>query len=105
MARSPSSSIDDAIAGMPGRVRIDRRAAAGSVLRKVRGAAAFTTAGDKVGGVLPDIIEHERIGLIVKPGDVEQLASALGRLLEDPNLGRRLGEDGKALHKARLDIT
>ena len=53
---------------------------------------------------LPDIIEHDKIGLIVKSGDVEQPASALGRLIKDPNLGRRLGEDGKALHKARLDI-
>jgi glycosyltransferase involved in cell wall biosynthesis len=55
-------------------------------------------------GALPDIIEHERTGLIVKPGDVEGLASALGRLIEDPDLRRRLGEDGKALHRTRLDI-
>jgi hypothetical protein len=31
-------------------------------------------------GALPDIIEHERTGVIVKPGDVEGLASAMGRL-------------------------
>jgi glycosyltransferase involved in cell wall biosynthesis len=55
-------------------------------------------------GALPDIIEHERTGLIVKPGDVEGLASALGRLIENPDLRRRLGEDGKALHRTRLDI-
>jgi len=55
-------------------------------------------------GALPDIIEHERTGLIVKPGDVEGLASALGRLIEDPDLRRRLGEDGKALHRTRLGI-
>jgi glycosyltransferase involved in cell wall biosynthesis len=55
-------------------------------------------------GALPDIIEHERTGLIVKPGDVEGLASALGRLIEDPDLRRRLGEDGRALHRTRLDI-
>jgi hypothetical protein len=94
----------DAIAGMPGRARIDRRAAFGIVLRDVRGAAAFTTADDKVGGVLPDIIEHERIGLIVKPGDIEGRA-ALGRhLIEDPHLRRRVGENGKALHRTRLDL-
>jgi glycosyltransferase involved in cell wall biosynthesis len=55
-------------------------------------------------GALPDIIEHERTGLIVKPGDVDGLASALGRLIEDPDLRRRLGEDGRALHRTRLDI-
>ena len=55
-------------------------------------------------GALPDIIEHERTGLIVKPGDVEGLACALGRLIEDPDLRRRLGENGKALHRTRLDV-
>jgi glycosyltransferase involved in cell wall biosynthesis len=55
-------------------------------------------------GALLDIIEHERTGLIVAPGDVEGLASALGRLIDDPGLRRRLGENGKALHRTRLDI-
>src|SRR5436305_7751268 len=90
MARSPLSSIDPAIAGVPGNVRFDRRAAVGGVLRKVRGAAAFTTAGEKVGGVLANTIEHDRIGMIVKPGDIQQL----GRLLEDPSWGPRVTEDG-----------
>jgi glycosyltransferase involved in cell wall biosynthesis len=55
-------------------------------------------------GALPDIIEHERTRLIVKPGDVEELAPALSRLTEDPDLRRRLGEGGKALNRTRLDI-
>jgi glycosyltransferase involved in cell wall biosynthesis len=55
-------------------------------------------------GALPDIIDHEKTGLVVKPGDVEGLASALGRLIEDPDLRRRLGENGKALHRMRLSV-
>jgi len=55
-------------------------------------------------GALPEIIEHERTGLIVTPGDVEGLASALERLIEDPGLRCRLGEEGRTLHRARLDI-
>lgn len=55
-------------------------------------------------GAIPDIIEHERTGLFVKPRDVDGLASALDRLIEDPELRRRLGAAGKALHEARLDI-
>ena len=55
-------------------------------------------------GALPDIIEHERTGLIVKRGDVEGLSASLGRLIDDPDLRRRLGENGKALHRTQLDI-
>ncbi|WP_198030108.1 glycosyltransferase family 4 protein [Bradyrhizobium sp. Tv2a-2] len=55
-------------------------------------------------GALPDLIEHERTGLIVEPGDVEGLASALGRLIDDPELRQRLGENGRTLHKTRLAI-
>jgi glycosyltransferase involved in cell wall biosynthesis len=42
----------------------------------------------------PDIIERESTGLIVKPGDVEGLASALGRPIDDQYLRRRPGKDG-----------
>src|SRR5436305_2791774 len=40
----------DAIAGMSGRARVDRRAAVGVVLGDMRGAAALAATGDKVGG-------------------------------------------------------
>jgi hypothetical protein len=56
------------------------------------------------GGALPDIIEHERIRLIVKPGDVEGFASALGRPIDGPDLKWRLGQDGTALHRTRSDF-
>jgi glycosyltransferase involved in cell wall biosynthesis len=55
-------------------------------------------------GALPELIEHERTGLIVKPGDVEGLASALERLIDDPELRQRLGENGRTLHRIRLAI-
>jgi glycosyltransferase involved in cell wall biosynthesis len=55
-------------------------------------------------GALPELIEHERTGLIVEPGDVEGLASALGRLIDDPELRQRLGENGRTLHRTRLAI-
>src|SRR5262245_7355185 len=42
----------DAIPGMPGRARIDRRAAIGIVLRDMRRAAALAAAGDEGGGVI-----------------------------------------------------
>lgn len=35
-------------------------------------------------GALPELIEHERTGLLVPPGDAEALAAATRRALEDP---------------------
>ncbi len=49
--------------------------------------------GSDVGGI-PDIVEDGVSGLLVPPGDPEALAQALRRVLDDPALARRLGEDG-----------
>jgi glycosyltransferase involved in cell wall biosynthesis len=43
-------------------------------------------------GAAPDLIEDGRHGLLVPPGDAGRLAAAIGRLLRDPALARRLGE-------------
>ena len=51
-------------------------------------------AGD-VGG-LRDLVVHEETGLLVSPGDVGELRSALQRLLGDAELRRRFGEAGRA---------
>lgn len=51
--------VADAMAGMPGRARIDRRAAFGVVLRNVRGAAAFTTADAKSAGFFQILLSTE----------------------------------------------
>ncbi len=47
-----------------------------------------------VNGV-PELIEHERSGLLVTPADEAALASAMRRLVEDPALRHRLGEAGR----------
>jgi glycosyltransferase involved in cell wall biosynthesis len=46
---------------------------------------------------IPEAVEDEVTGLLVKPRDVHALAAALVRLLRDPELGRRMGEAGRAL--------
>lgn len=40
-------------------------------------------------------VEHERTGLLVPPGDVDALARAVTRLLDDPDLAARLGAAGR----------
>ena len=43
---------------------------------------------------LPGLIQHDADGLLIDPGDADQLAAALGRLLEDPGLRKRLAAAG-----------
>jgi phosphatidylinositol alpha-1,6-mannosyltransferase len=53
--------------------------------------AIASTAG---GGSL-DFVEHEVTGLTTPPGDPAALAGAMTRLLDDPDLARRLGEHAR----------
>ena len=43
-----------------------------------------------------DVIQHERTGLYVEPGDPEALRAAIERLIDDPELTERLGAAGRA---------
>jgi glycogen synthase len=54
-----------------------------------------------VGGLL-DLVVHGETGLLVPPGDVAALRAALGQLLADADLRRRMGEAGRARARAEL---
>lgn len=51
-------------------------------------------------GGVPDAVVDGETGLLVPPGDPDALAAALDRLLGDPDLARRLGEQGRARVRA-----
>jgi len=55
-------------------------------------------------GGMPEAVRDGRNGLLVPPGDVEGLRAAIGRLLRDPLLGRRLGAAGRELMHAEFSI-
>lgn len=63
------------------------------------GAAVISTT---VSGI-PELIEHERDGLLVPPGDALALADAIERLLRDAALRRRLGEAARLRVQREFD--
>lgn len=52
------------------------------------------TVGSDVGGI-PEIIEHEKTGLLVPPGDSKALATAVNRLLDDPRLAASIAANAR----------
>lgn len=55
-------------------------------------------------GAVPEVIAHERNGLLVPVGNAEALANALNQLLEDGALRRRLGDAARRDHAERYEI-
>jgi glycosyltransferase involved in cell wall biosynthesis len=51
---------------------------------------------------LREVVEEGRSGLLVSPNDLPRLAGAIGRVLDDPKLARRLGDRGRHLFLTRL---
>jgi glycosyltransferase involved in cell wall biosynthesis len=53
---------------------------------------------------LAEIIEDGSTGLLVPPGDVEALATAIAKVLDDPDLARRLADAGRADAVRRFSV-
>jgi glycosyltransferase involved in cell wall biosynthesis len=53
---------------------------------------------------ITEAVDHERNGLLVPVGDIDALADALRRLIGDPDLRRRLGEEARADHARFFEI-
>ena len=63
--------------------------------------AGVAVVASDVGGVSESVI-HDETGLLVRPGDVDGLAVALQRLVDDPSLRRRLTDAGRAMVQERF---
>lgn len=63
----------------------------------------------KVPAVVTDVkgnreaVERDRNGMLVKLGDVDELAAAILRFVQDPELARRMGEEGYKVAMERFD--
>jgi glycosyltransferase involved in cell wall biosynthesis len=59
-------------------------------------AARVPIIASRAGG-MPEVVRDGENGLLIAPGDVPGLATAMNRLLDDADLRRRAGEAGRAL--------
>jgi glycosyltransferase involved in cell wall biosynthesis len=66
-------------------------------------ASGLPIVASRVGG-LPDLVQAGVNGLLVEPGQPEQLATALAQLIDAPALSRSLGEQGALLAARQFDI-
>ena len=53
---------------------------------------------------IPELVEHERTGLLVAPGNAAALVAALARLLADAGLRRQLGAAGRIRVEQEFDL-
>lgn len=67
-------------------------------------AAGTPSVSTRVSGI-PELIEHEKEGLLVGEQDAFALAAALARLLDDPALGQRLAVAARAKVEREFDAT
>jgi glycosyltransferase involved in cell wall biosynthesis len=54
------------------------------------------------GGAFPEIVEHERTGLLVERGEAPQLADAILRLCEDDRRRNAMGQAGRTRARERF---
>lgn len=55
-------------------------------------------------GAIPEVVIPERNGLLVEAGDIAALAAAIRRLLEAPELRKRMGQAAHQDHSAKFEM-
>jgi glycosyltransferase involved in cell wall biosynthesis len=66
--------------------------------------AGLPVVASRVGGI-PELIEHERSGLLVPPQGPTALAGAIERVVRNLPWAKTLGEYGRSFVRARYDVT
>ena len=67
-------------------------------------AASLPIVGTNLGGI-PEVIEDKMNGLLVAPGDVHGLASAMEMFVRDKGLREQMGKMGRKLYEEKFTVT
>jgi len=55
-------------------------------------------------GAIPEVVEDDVNGILVKPGSAVELGSALERLLRSPDIRKRMGQAGRAIYDRKFAL-
>jgi glycosyltransferase involved in cell wall biosynthesis len=66
-------------------------------------AAGVPVVASRVGGV-PELVRHEETGLLITPGDEDELAAAIVHLLTQPSVRVHYGKRAREVAKANFDV-
>ena len=67
-------------------------------------AGGMCVVASDIGGI-PMMVENDETGILVKPQDTGSLKEGLRRALSDPDLQRKLGNNGRKLVEEKFDIS
>jgi glycosyltransferase involved in cell wall biosynthesis len=65
--------------------------------------AGLPVIASRVAGI-PEVVQDSVSGLLVEPGNATELAAAMVRVLQDGELGARLGREGRAFVRPRFGV-
>lgn len=63
--------------------------------------AGLPLVGSNLGGI-PEVIEHQENGFLIRPGDAGDLAAAIGQLIANPGLRERMGRASREIYQNRF---
>lgn len=66
--------------------------------------AGLPVISTRVGGI-PEVVEHDRTGLLIEPGDEEALTKAMVRLAGNKTLRSEMGHAGREMVKRKYDFS
>jgi glycosyltransferase involved in cell wall biosynthesis len=67
------------------------------------GLAGIPVVASRVGGI-PEVIEHEKTGMLLKPRNTEEIAATLVMLAQNPEQRKTLGENLKRKVEADFSL-
>ena len=86
-------------------VRVPRGSREGIPVSLIEGMASrLPVVASRISGI-PELVEDERTGLLVPPGDAGALAAALERLAGDPDLRSNMGRAGRERVREHFDLS